>query len=571
MADADRKLSNGKSRIDFKTDPSRYRHWKLAVDGDTAALMMDVDENAPLFEGYSLKLNSYDLGVDIELADALERLRFEHPQVRVVLLRSGKPRVFCAGANIRMLAGASHAHKVNFCKFTNETRNAIEDMSEFSGLRTICVVTGSCAGGGYELALAADHIVLVDDGSSTVSLPELPLLAVLPGTGGLTRVTDKRKVRRDHADVFCTTEEGVKGRRAVEWKLVDEVVPNSKLDDAVTARAKEFAAKSNRPTDAEGITLAPLEIRTSANGRETKHLGVEIADRIATVTLRGPDDAPPADAAAMQAQGSAFWPLALARELDDAILDIRLNEFDVATIVFKSQGDPATVLAYDALLEANKDHWLAREIRLKWKRVLKRVDLTSRTLVTQIEPGSCFAGTLAELIFAADRSYMLAPSLPSPASGGGVGRGSDNRPPPTLALGALNFGAYPMSNGLTRLATRFLGDDAAVAKAQSASGKMLDAQAADELGLVTFALDDIDWEDEIRVFLEERSSFSPDSLTGLEANLRFGGPETMETKIFARLTAWQNWIFQRPNAVGEEGALRRYGTGQKAVFDTKRV
>ncbi len=560
MAEADRKLANGADRIDFKTDPSRYRHWKLAVEGDTATLTMDVDENAPLFEGYQLKLNSYDLGVDIELADALERLRFEQPQVRVVLLRSGKPRVFCAGANIRMLAAASHAHKVNFCKFTNETRNAIEDASEFSGQRMICVVTGSCAGGGYELALAADHIILVDDGSSTVSLPELPLLAVLPGTGGLTRVTDKRKVRRDHADVFCTTEEGVKGRRAVDWKLVDEVVPNSKLDETVAARAQEFAAKSDRPADAKGIVLAPLQVKATPQGRETALVSVEIAGRIATITLRGPQSAPPADMNMMLAQGSAFWPLALARELDDAILDIRLNEFEVAAIVFKSEGDAAAVLAHDELLEENKAHWLAREIRLKWKRVLKRVDLTSRTLVTLVEPGSCFAGTLAELVLAADRSYML------------VGqRDGDNRPAAAMALHAVNFGPYLMSNGLTRLATRFLDDDKAVAAAKKAIGEVIDAGAAGELGLVTFALDDIDWEDEIRVFLEERASFSADSLTGLEANLRFGGPETMETKIFARLTAWQNWIFQRPNAVGEEGALRRYGTGQKAVFDTKRV
>ena len=569
MAEADRKLSNGAGRIDFRTDPSRYRHWKLSVAGEVATLSMDVDENAPLFEGYQLKLNSYDLGVDIELADALERLRFEHPAVRVVLLRSGKPRVFCAGANIRMLAGASHAHKVNFCKFTNETRNAIEDASAFSGQRTICVVTGSCAGGGYELALAADHIILVDDGSSTVSLPELPLLAVLPGTGGLTRVTDKRKVRRDRADVFCTTEEGVKGKRAVEWKLVDEVVPNSKLEETVAARAREFAAKSDRPAGAQGIALAPIEVKATPRGRESQHVSVEIADRIATITLRGPLAPPPPSVAAMAGQGAAFWPLALARELDDAILDIRLNEFDVAAIVFKSEGDGAAVLAYDKFLDANDGHWLVREIRLKWKRVLKRVDLTSRTLVTLVEPGSCFAGTLAELIFAADRSYMLAPSLPSTASGGG--RGSDNRAPPQVALSGVNFGAYPMSNGLTRLATRFLDDDAALANAKRSIGRMLDAEAAEALGLITFALDDIDWDDEIRVFLEERASFSADSLTGLEANLRFGGPETMETKIFARLTAWQNWIFQRPNAVGEEGALRRYGTGQKAVFDTKRV
>jgi benzoyl-CoA-dihydrodiol lyase len=562
MADTERKLSNGTGRIDFATDPSRYHHWKLSVDGDVATLLMDVDENAPLFEGYQLKLNSYDLGVDIELADALERLRFEHPQVRVILLRSGKPKVFCAGANIRMLAGATHAHKVNFCKFTNETRNAIEDASEFSGQRMICVVSGSCAGGGYELALAADHIILTDDGSSTVSLPELPLLAVLPGTGGLTRITDKRKVRRDHADVFCTTEEGVKGKRAVEWRLVDEVVPNTKLDEVVKERAKEFAAKSDRPKDVKGISLNPLKRKHSADGVEYSAVSVEFsrAGRLATITLRGPDGAPPKSADDMVAQGAEFWPLRLARELDDAILDIRLNEFDTAVIVFKSEGDPEAVLAYDKFLEANASHWLAREIALKWKRVLKRVDLTSRSLVTLIEPGSCFAGTLAELIFAADRSYML------------IGRlEGDNRPPATIILGEASHGSLPMSNGLSRLATRFLGEPQSLEAARNAIGQKLDAERAAELGLVTFALDDIDWEDEIRVFLEERASFSPDGLTGLEANLRFGGPETMETKIFARLTAWQNWIFQRPNAVGEEGALRRYGTGQKAVFDTKRV
>jgi benzoyl-CoA-dihydrodiol lyase len=562
MADAERKLSNGKSRIDFQTDPSKYRHWKLEVDGDVATLLMDVDEKGTLFEGYELKLNSYDLGVDIELADAIERLRFEHPQVKVILLRSGKPRVFCAGANIRMLAGATHAHKVNFCKFTNETRNGIEDASEASGLATICVINGTAAGGGYELALAADHIMLIDDGSSTVSLPELPLLAVLPGTGGLTRVTDKRKVRRDHADVFCTTEEGIKGKRAVDWRLVDEVVPGSKLDETVAKRAKEFAAKSNRPAAAKGIALTPLKRERSENAVEYGTVSVELerATRLATITVRGPDAPPPASAEAMVEQGAQFWPLKLARELDDAILDIRANEFDVAAIVFKSSGDPAQVTAYDAFLDANKDHWLAREIRGYWKRTLKRVDLTSRSLVALIEPGSCFAGTLAELAFATDRSYMLIGQLPG-----------DNKPPASIHLAPVNFGAYPMSNGLSRLASRFLADPADVDKAKAAIGKTLDAQAAEQLGLVTFALDDIDWEDEIRVFLEERASFSPDGLTGLEANLRFGGPETMESKIFARLTAWQNWIFQRPNAVGEEGALKRYGTGQKPVFDTRRV
>ncbi len=578
MADADhappRPLANGKTRVDFQTEPARYRHWKLKVDGDVATLLMDVDEKGALFEGYELKLNSYDLGVDIELADAIDRLRFEHPQVRVVVLRSAKPRVFSAGANIRMLAGATHAHKVNFCKFTNETRNGIEDFSESSGVATICAINGTAAGGGYELALASDYIMLVDDGTAAVSLPELPLLAVLPGTGGLTRVSDKRKVRRDHADVFCTTEEGVKGKRAVEWRLVDEVVPGSKFDEAIAARARELAAKSNRGAPAQGIKLAPLSRTFAADAVDYSSLSIEFdrAARLATIMLRGPTSAPPTSTEAMTARGSEFWPLKLARELDDAILNIRLNELEVAAIVFKSSGDPAQVLAYDKFLDANKDHWLTREIRGLWKRVLKRVDLTSRSLVTLIEPGSCFAGTLAELAFASDRSYMLSPSLPSPASGGGSGRGQgDNKPPATIMLGDCNFGPYPMSNRLTRLACRFLASPSDVDRAKAEIGKALDAEAAQELGLITFALDDIDWDDEVRVFLEERASFSPDSLTGMEANLRFAGPETMESKIFARLTAWQNWIFQRPNAIGEEGALKRYGTGQKPVFDTRRV
>jgi len=579
MADADhatqRPLANGKTRIDFQTDPARYRHWQLATDGAVATLTMDVDEKGALFEGYDLKLNSYDLGVDIELADALERLRFEHPEVRVVVLRSAKPRVFCAGANIRMLAGASHAHKVNFCKFTNETRNGIEDLSENSGIKSICAINGTAAGGGYELALATDHIMLVDDGSAAVSLPELPLLAVLPGTGGLTRVSDKRKVRRDHADVFCTTEEGVKGKRAVDWRLVDDAVAGSKFDEAVAARAKEFAAQSHRNGAGGGIKLTPLPRKFEADGVDYGTVSVEFErrGRTATVTLRGPAAPPPASADAMVALGANFWPLQLARELDDAILNIRLNEIDVAAIVFKSSGDPGQVLAYDTFLDANKEHWLAREIRLLWKRVLKRVDLTSRSLVTLIEPGSCFAGTLAELPFASDRSYMLTPSLPSPASGEGLGRGrdGDNKPAAAIALGDVNFGAYPMANGLTRLECRFLASPAALDAAKAERGKMLDAERAQQLGLVTFAPDDIDWDDEVRVFLEERASFSPDALTGLEANLRFAGPETMESKIFARLTAWQNWIFQRPNAIGDEGALKRYGSGQKPVFDTRRV
>ncbi|HLH87673.1 MAG TPA: 2,3-epoxybenzoyl-CoA dihydrolase [Xanthobacteraceae bacterium] len=562
MADEERKAANGSGRIDFATEPARYRHWKLTVDDAVATLTLDVDEKGGLFEGYELKLNSYDLGVDIELADAFERLRFEHPAVRVVLLRSGKPRVFCAGANIRMLAGATHGHKVNFCKFTNETRNAIEDASEFSGMRTICVVNGTAAGGGYELALAADHIILVDDGSAAVSLPEVPLLAVLPGTGGLTRVTDKRRVRRDLADAFCTTEEGVKGKRAVDWRLVDEIAPNTRLEAAVTARAHELAKKSSRPIDAKGVALTPLERHIAPDSRMYKHLSVVFTrrERLATLTLGGPNVSPPASIDEMAAQGAAFWPLALARELDDAILDIRLNEPDIAALVFKSEGNAETVLAYDTFLEVNRDHWLAREVRLKWKRVLKRVDLTSHTLVTLVEPGSCFAGTLAEIVLAADRSYAL------------IGeKEGDNRPPATITLTDANFDAYPMPNGLTRLQSRFLGEEGAIDRAYATLGKPLDAEAAEALGLVTFARDDIDWQDEIRIFLEERASFSADALTGLEANLRFAGPETMESKIFARLTAWQNWIFQRPNAIGEEGALRRYGTGQKPVFDTKRV
>ena len=549
-------------RIDFQTEPSRYRHWKLKVDGAIATLVMDVDEKSALFEGYDLKLNSYDLGVDIELADAIERLRFEHPGVRVLVLRSAKPRVFSAGANIRMLAGASHAHKVNFCKFTNETRNGIEDLSENSGIKSICAINGTAAGGGYELALATDYIMLIDDGSAAVSLPELPLLAVLPGTGGLTRVSDKRRVRRDHADVFCTTEEGVKGKRAVEWRLVDVAVPGSKFDETIGTRAKEFAAQSGRATSGAGIKLTPLSRKFTDDAIEYGTLSVELdrAARIATILVRAPAAPPPASGDAMMAQGAEFWPLKLARELDDAILHIRLNELDVAAIVFKSSGEPNDILAYDRFLDANAQHWLVREIRLLWKRVLKRVDLTSRSLVTLIEPGSCFAGTLAELPLSSDRSYMLIGS-----------RSGDNKPPASIALADANFGPYPMANGLTRLASRFLASPDNVDRVKAECGKMIDAEMAQRLGLVTFALDDIDWDDEVRVFLEERASFSPDALTGLEANLRFAGPETMESKIFARLTAWQNWIFQRPNAIGEDGALKRYGTGQKPVFDTRRV
>ena len=549
-------------RIDFQTEPARYRHWKLAFEGDTAQLIMDVDEDAGLFEGYQLKLNSYDLGVDIELADAVQRLRFEHPQVKVVVLRSGKDRVFCAGANIRMLAGSSHAHKVNFCKFTNETRNAMEDASRSSGQKYICAIRGTAAGGGYELALATDHILLADDGNSTVALPELPLLAVLPGTGGLTRVTDKRKVRRDLADAFCTVEEGVRGARAVKWRLVDQAVPNSRFDQALKETAGRLAAQSDRDAAAKGIALTPIERTFSDDAVTYSSVKVEIdrGTRRAILTILGPSAPPPPSAAAMVDQGAAFWPLRLARELDDAILHLRLNEPDIGVLIFKSQGDPEQVLAYDAFLDANKGHWLAREILHYWKRVLKRIDLTSRSLVALIEPGSCFAGTLAEIVFACDRSFMLAGSVPG-----------DNRPPAALTLSALSFGAYPMSNDLTRLATRFLGEPDSVGKAQAEVGKPLAAEECDSLGLVTSALDHIDWDDEVRIFLEERGSFSADGLTGMEANLRFAGPETMETKIFGRLTAWQNWIFQRPNAAGAEGALKRYGTGVKANFNPERV
>jgi benzoyl-CoA-dihydrodiol lyase len=549
-------------RIDFQTEPARYRHWKLKFDGDVAELIMDVDETGGLFDGYQLKLNSYDLGVDIELNDAVQRLRFEHPEVKVVVLKSGKDRVFCAGANIRMLAGSTHAHKVNFCKFTNETRNSMEDASANSSQKYLCAVRGSAAGGGYELALATDHIMLADDGNSSVSLPELPLLAVLPGTGGLTRVTDKRKVRRDLADAFCTVEEGVKGSRAVKWRLVDQSVPNSKFEQAVMDAAKKLAATSDRPANAKGLAFTPIE-RTFENDAVTyssAKVDFDRAARRATITISGPAEPPPASVAEMHKQGAQFWPLRLARELDDAILHMRLNEAEIGVWIFKTQGEAAQVLAYDKFLEANKDNWLAREILHFWKRTLKRIDVTSRSLVALIEPGSCFAGTLAEIVFACDRSFMLVGSFQG-----------DNRPAAAITLSNLNFGAYPMSNDLSRLATRFLGEPESVDKAKAETGKPLEAEACEEMGLVTSAFDHIDWDDEVRIFLEERASYSSDSLTGMEANLRFAGPETMETKIFGRLTAWQNWIFQRPTAAGAVGALKRYGTGVKANFNPERV
>jgi benzoyl-CoA-dihydrodiol lyase len=551
-------------RIDFGTDPGKYRHWRLAYDGPVATLFMDVDENAGLFEGYQLKLNSYDLGVDIELADAVQRLRFEHPEVGAVVLRSGKDRVFCAGANIRMLGAAEHTHKVNFCKFTNETRNTFEAAGAESGQSYLCAIKGTCAGGGYELALACDHILLADDGSSAVALPEAPLLAVLPGTGGLTRVTDKRKVRRDLADVFSTIEEGVKGKRAAEWRLVDEVVPNKTFDETVAARAREFAARAGDKAGARGIELTPIDRTFSADGGVTYSLvevAVDRAKGMATLTLHGPDSDAPASLEALHAEGARTWALRLARELDDAILHLRFNELELGVICFKSQGDAGKALAHERFLFAQRaQDWLSREILLYWKRVLKRVDLTSRSLVALIENGSCFAGVLAEIAFACDRSYMMKGAFEG-----------DNRAPAAITLAESNFGVAPMSNGLTRLQTRFLGEPETVETARAEIGNPLEAEAASRLGLVTFVFDDIDWEDEVRIFLEERASFSPDAMTGMEANLRFAGPETMETRIFGRLTAWQNWIFGRPNAVGEKGALKRYGTGQRGEFDRRRV
>jgi len=542
--------------IDFRTDPQRYRHWKLRVDGPVAEVRLDVAEDGGLAPGYELKLNSYDLGVDIELSDLVTRLRFEHPEVGAVILMSGKERVFCAGANIRMLSASSHAHKVNFCKFTNETRNSIEDATAHSHQVWLTAINGPAAGGGYELALATDYILMADDGNTSVALPEVPLLAVLPGTGGLTRVVDKRKVRRDRADFFSTVEEGVKGKRAVDWRLVDEVVPRTRLE----ARARELARKfAQGHAPAKGIALTPLDRTVEPDRIRYSLVWIDLdrAKGVANITLRGPPAAPPKTIDGVDA---GFWPLKLARELDDAILHLRANEPTVGTWALRSDGDADLVAAHDDFLLAYREHWLAREITLLWKRVLKRLDVTSRSLIAVVEPGSCFTGTLLELVLAADRSYML----DGPLEG-------DNRPPAALRLTPMNFGPLPGVNGLTRLATRFLATPGDVAKLEVRIGEDLDAAAADAAGLVTFTPDDIDWEDEVRIALEERASFSPDALTGMEANLRFPGPETMESKIFARLTAWQNWIFQRPNAVGEQGALKTYGSGRRPDFDKTRV
>ena len=548
--------------VDFRTEPSKYKHWKLSVDGRVATLAMDVSEDGGLRPGYELKLNSYDLGVDIELYDAVQRLRFEHPEVGAVILTSAKERIFCAGANIRMLGQSSHGWKVNFCKFTNETRNAIEEATAESRQAYLCVVNGPCAGGGYELALATDYIVMADDGNTSVALPEVPLLAVLPGTGGLTRLVDKRHVRRDRADFFCTLEEGVKGKRALEWGLVDELVSRSRLVETVKQRAAEFATRTDRPAAPAGIKLLPLERIIDGDRIAYAYVTCEIDRdrRVADVTVAGPAGPPPTTLQGIHALGVSFWPLALARELDDLILHLRTNEEEIGIWVFRTAGSADLVEVYDRLLAEHQGDWLAREIRLYWKRTVKRLDVSSRSIFALIEPGACFVGTLLELALAADRSYMLSGA-----------RQGDGRPPAMVRLSELNFGAYPMPNGLTRLANRFLAEPGQVEKLKVLIGKDLDAAGAAEAGLVTFTPDDIDWEDEVRLAIEERAAFSPDALTGMEASLRFGGPETLETKIFGRLSAWQNWIFQRPNAVGPKGALGLYGTGQRSDFDRRRV
>jgi benzoyl-CoA-dihydrodiol lyase len=551
---------NTAPQVDYRTSPEQYRHWSLSVDGPVATLTMRVAEDGGLRDGYKLKLNSYDLGVDIELHDAVQRIRFEHPTVRTVVITGGQDRIFCSGANIFMLGKSSHAWKVNFCKFTNETRNGLEDSSRHDGLKFIAAVNGACAGGGYELAAACDEIILVDDRSSSVSLPEVPLLGVLPGTGGLTRLTDKRKVRHDHADIFCTTSEGVRGQRAKDWKLVDEIAKPAQFQETVRARAEALAADSRRPAQAQGIKLAPLERRQTADTLDYQYVGVAIdrAARHATLTVNAPAGEQPRDAAGIEAAGVAWWPLLLARELDDAILHLRTNELDIGTWVLKTSGDPQAVLDADATMLANREHWLVRETLGFLRRTFARLDVSSRSLFALVEEGSCFAGTLLEIALAADRIYMLAlPDTPEQA--------------PRIAVSELNFGTYPMVTGQSRIARRFYDDQDAIASVREMKGRLLDAEQALELGLVTAAPDDLDWPDETRLALEERASMSPDALTGMEANLRFNGKENMYTRIFGRLTAWQNWIFIRPNAVGELGALKVYGTGNKAKFDQNRV
>jgi len=553
-------LSDDSPRVDYQTHPSQYRHWKLKFEGPVATLAADFDENAGLRPGYKLKLNSYDLGVDIELNDAIGRIRFEHPEVRTVVVTSAREKVFCSGANIFMLGVSSHAWKVNFCKFTNETRNSFEDSSAHSGLKFLAAVNGACAGGGYELALACDEIILVDDRSSAVSLPEVPLLGVLPGTGGLTRVTDKRHVRHDLADIFCTTTEGVRGKKAKDWRLVDDIAKPAQFAARVQERALELAAQSDRPGDGKGVLLTPLQRTIEADALRYPNVVVEIdrAKRVATWTAKGPVAALPTTLEGIEAAGAGWYPLALARELEDAILSMRTNELEIGTWLIKTQGDPVAVLAMDATLLAHKNHWLVRETIGLLRRTFSRLDVSSRSLFALIEPGSCFAGSFLELALACDRSYHLA--LPD-----------DAERAPKITVDETNFGLYPMVTGQSRLQRRFYDEPEPLAAVRARIGEPLGADAAFALGLVTSNPDDIDWADETRIAIEERVSMSPDALTGMEANLRFNGPENMFTRVFGRLTAWQNWIFQRPNAVGDKGALKVYGTGEKSAFNWTRV
>ncbi|WP_373980143.1 2,3-epoxybenzoyl-CoA dihydrolase [Achromobacter sp. JD417] len=556
-------MSSPINRVDFRTDPAQYRHWRLTFDGAVATLAMDVAEDGGLRPGYKLKLNSYDLGVDIELHDALQRIRFEHPEVRSVVVTSMKDRIFCSGANIFMLGLSTHAWKVNFCKFTNETRNGIEDSSRHGGLKFIAALNGACAGGGYELALACDEILLIDDRSSSVALPEVPLLGVLPGTGGLTRVTDKRRVRHDHADIFCTLVEGVRGQRAKDWRLVDDVVKPARFEEEVRARALALAQDSDRPAGEQGVALTPLQRTETESSLSYRYVDVQLdrEKRQATWTVRAPQGEVETGLADIVAAGAAWWPLQMARELDDAILTMRTNELDIGTWILKTEGDAQQVLAADAALEQHAGHWFVRETAGMLRRTLARLDVTSRSLFALIEPGSCFAGTLLELALAADRSYML-----------DVEDEEDiDAAPPRLVVGERNFGAYPMVNGQSRLQRRFYGETGPLEAVRAQAGRSLPAADALALGLITYAPDSIDWDDEVRLALEERRALSPDALTGLEANLRFGGQETMETRIFGRLTAWQNWIFNRPNAAGDKGALKLYGKGEQAAFDWNRV
>lgn len=547
-------------QIDYATSPERYKHWSLSVDGEIATLTMNIDEDGGLKEGYKLKLNSYDLGVDIELHDAVQRIRFEHPTVKTVVVTSAKDRIFCSGANIFMLGKSSHAWKVNFCKFTNETRNGLEDSSRHDGLKFVAAVNGACAGGGYELAAACDEIILVDDRSSSVSLPEVPLLGVLPGTGGLTRLTDKRKVRHDLADIFCTTSEGVRGQKAKDWRLVDEVAKPAQFAQVVQQRAQALAASSSRPAQAAGVKLTPLERTQTLDAIDYAFVSIKVdrAARNATLTVRAPQAAQPTDIAGIEAAGIKWWPLQMARELDDAILHLRTNETDIGTWILKSSGDPQAVLASDATLVEHAGHWLVRETVGLMRRTFARLDVSSRSLFAFIEEGSCFAGSLLEVALAADRIYMLA--LPD-----------DPEKAPKIGVSEMNFGRLPMVSSQSRIARRFYEEEAPIAAVRATQGRLIDADEAQGLGLVTFASDDIDWPDETRLALEERASMSPDALTGMEANLRFNGRETMETRVFGRLSSWQNWIFIRPNAVGELGALKVYGSGNKAQFDFNRV